>query len=616
MANLPEVCLLECLMPPPGYELLSMVGSTYSMAPSVLLAMVVAANSPRQVDEHFSLEERSKEEILDAVQKGPRRSLFFCDHHGCLQEDRAMSAHERLVLRSVVKKEGRANNICGSLHSKVVFALFHDGERTYRARVYIGSKNLTDTLFDEFGLVAELEQTDALSDEFTHSLTGFLQYLQDWEAARVQVADKLQPLRKALNVMREKRFRCVIPGARFHWQGRLLRQDQRPTWTSLAITVPAWLERGPPNAVHIHSPWVRQSALQYLMRSCGETTSFYVRCLDDRRMSTGGESRVRFDLYHGSGGNLQPHQSHAKIYLFQWRRNVLLAFGSANLTGDGWGLEAPGNRPNAEVLITLPGDLRAYQQLMVDGQPLQARSAEPRKNEAVDYALEILEAIRVDLDYDAETEMLCYRFDWPVDHSLSFVKISHDLVEDTDGRSELVVWDEPRFPRDNLVRHGWRIDQLYLLSPVLRLFDPASGAMVHIVLDLDIRFFDLKGQLKCMQYTTAEFVQSLANLMEVPLSGVRGRRQPGFPVDDDLVSRFIEGLRLERYLYRMARLKHTAPKDYAAAIDRVSRLLKLKADDPSLVSSPLIDAIRAIQRAHEVLDGIKTFSVRNRRRST
>lgn len=615
MASLPEVCLLECLMPPPGYELFSMIGSTYSIAPSVLLAMVVAANSPRQADEPFSLEDRSKEEILDAVQKGPKRSLFFCDHHGRLQEGREMSAHERLILRSVIKKEGRANNLCGSLHAKVVFALFYDGDRTYRARVYIGSKNLTDTLFDEFGLVAELEQTNAPSDAFTRSLTGFLQYLQNWEAARVQVEDKLQPLRRALNVMREKRFRCVIPGARFHWQGRLLRQDQGPAWTSLAMAVPGWLERGPPDAVHIHSPWVRQSALQHLMRSCGETTSFSVRCLDDRRMAVSGDSRVRFDLYHGSGGNLQPHQPHAKIYLFQWRRDVMLAFGSANLTGDGWGLAAPGNRPNAEVLVTLPGDLRTYQQLIVDGQPLHARNAEPREQDAVDCALEVLEAIRVDLDYDTETEMLCYRFDWPVDHSLDFVKISHELVEDTDGRTELVVWDEPGFPDGSLVRHGWRADQLYLLSPVLRLLHPASGAMVHVVLDLDIRFFDLKGQLKCMQYTTAEFVQSLAHLMEVPLNGVASRHQPGFPVDDDLAARFIEGLRLERYLYRMARLKHTAPKDYAAAIDRVNRLLKLKADDPSLASSPLIDAIRAIQRAHEVLDGLKTLSARNRRRS-
>jgi hypothetical protein len=613
--RLPEVCLLECLMPPLGYELISMIGSTYSMAPSVLLAMVVAANSPRQADEPFSLEDRSKEEILDAIQKGPRRSLFFCDHHGQLQEGRGMSAHERLVLRSVVKKEGRANNLCGSLHAKVVFALFHDGDSTYRARVYIGSKNLTDTLFNEFGMVAELEQTNAPSDAFTQSLTDYLRYLQAWEATRVRVEDKLQPLRKALNVLRKRRFRCVVPGARFHWQGRLLRQDESPAWTPLAQAVPGGLERGPPDAVHIHSPWVRQSALEHLMRSCGERTFFSVRCLDDRSMAASGDSRVRFDLYHGSGGSLQPYQSHAKIYLFRWRRDVLLAFGSANLTGDGWGLAAPGNRPNAEVLVTLPGSLTTYQQLIVDGQPLHARNAEPCEQDAADCALEFLEAIRIDIDYDTENETLCYRFDWPADHSLESVKITHDLVEDSDGRTELVVWDETGFPDDGLVRRSWREDQLYLLSPVLRLLDPTSGATVHVVLDLDIRFFDVKGRLKCMQYTAAEFVQSLAHLMEVPLNGVASNRQPGLPVDDDLTARFIEGLRLERYLYRMARLKYTAPKDYAVAIERVDRLLRLKASDSTLASSPLMDAIRAIQRAHEVLDGLKTLSARNRRRS-
>jgi hypothetical protein len=198
---------------------------------------------------------------------------------------------------------------------------------------------------------------------------------------------------------------------------------------------------------------------------------------------------------------------------------------------------------------------------------------------------------------------------------LEFVKITHDLVEDTDGQTELVVWNEPGVPDDGLVRRSWQESQLYLLSPVLRLLDPASGAMVHVVLDLDMRFFDVKGRLKCMQYTAAEFVQSLARLMEVPLNGVGSNHQTTLPEDDDLAVRFIEGLRLERYLYRMARLRYTAPKDYAAAIERVDRLLRLKAGDSTLASSPLMDAIRAIQRAHEVLNGLKTLSARNRRRS-
>ncbi len=265
----------------------------------------------------------------------------------------------------------------------------------------------------------------------------------------------------------------------------------------------------------------------------------------------------------------------------------------------------------------VPGSLAAYKQLVIEGHPLSARDAEPREQDAVDHAVEFLEAIRVEIDYDTETETLCYRFDWPPDHphQVECVEIIHDLVEETDGQIALVVWDRAGAPDGGLVRHAWQEDKLYLLSPVLRLYDPVSGAKVHVVLDLDIRYFDLKGRLKCMQYTTAEFVQSLARLMEVPLDGGAGSWQAGVQDDNNLVVRFIEGLRLERYLYRMARLKHVAPTEYLATFERVNRLLKLKADDAALKSPQLVDAILAIQRANEVLDGIKTLSARHRRRS-
>ena len=618
MANLPEVCLLECLMPPPGHQFVGMVGSTYSLAPSVLLAMLVAATTPRRDGEPFALE-RSKEEILEAIRTAPKRCLIFCDHHATLQENGGLSSHEKLALHCVVKKEGRANNNCGSLHGKVVIALFQDDHRNHRARLYVGSKNLTDTPYEEFGVVVDLEEVKANdADPVSLSVAAYLRYLHDWEGAHVQVSTKLDPLRMVLDVLQKRRFRCSLPGVQFHWQGRRLHPDRPLCWTPLAQALRAWVTLAPA-AVYIHSPWARATAIDHFVEACGDKTRIVLRCLDERQLAIRDNPLVRFDFYHGSGGQLERYQSHAKVYLFRWKTDALLAFGSANCTGDGWGIETATGRTNSEVLLALPCKFVTYQKLAdLQGEVVAPRPAQPRDVAAADHAREYLEAIRVDVVYDTEAGALCYCFDWPADHPhrCKRVKVVHDLVETTDDITSLVIWDGTGVPSDGVVRRQYDAAQLYLLSPLMRLIDPDSGAQVHLVVDLDTRFVEGQAQLRCMQYTTEEFVESLARLMEVSIDG-GNHRTPGTPQEShDIVERFIAGLRLERYLYRMARLKHTSQQEFAETINRVDRLVALKADDPRMAETMFGAAMRAIRDAHGVLNEVKRVPRRHRRNST
>jgi hypothetical protein len=605
MANLPEVCLLECLMPPPGYHLECMVGTTYSLNPSIFLSMLVAANTPRLGDESFALEDRSKEEILNAIRDGAGKCLVFCDHHGALQENDSFGPLEKLILNSVVKKEGRANNLCGSLHGKVLVVLFKNEQGQYRGRLYVGSKNFTATAHDEFGLVVEFEPTKSQqSDTFCKPLTDYLSYLQDWEAARVRTEEKLRPLHDALRILKTKRFRCVIPDLEFHWQGRTLAANRPQSWIALANLTRQWLGEKT-ESVYIHSPWVRKGAIDHFLALSGKRTKFFLRCLDDPQLAISSDSRVSYEFYHGSNGQLSPHHSHAKIYLFKRGREALLAFGSANFTPDGWGLSGSQYRPNAEILVTVPGTFAAFRQLAdIVGQQKKERIALPKENSAADDALDFLGSIRVDVDYDSTDQMISYVFQLPEESMcrLGNVEISQDLIESYEDRNRIVVWGERGLPPTTPISIRWNESLLYLLSPVMRLRDPCSGVEVHVVLDLELRFFNGREKLRCLNYTPSEFVMSLARLMEFQLDGTsRGSTQGSSSGDD--VGRFVRALRLERYLYRMGRLKHKSLAEFKSTLSRIERLLQLRPDDPRLLADHFVAALEAIEHCHQVLYG-------------
>lgn len=609
MANLPEVCLLECLMPPPNYVLDCVVGTTYSLSPGVLLAMLVASTTPRQNEDGFALEERPKEEILHAIHEGARKCVVFCDHHGSFQEPEGLSSHEKLILNSVVKKEGRSNNSCGSLHGKVVVALFKDAKGCYRGRLYVGSKNFTHANYDEFGLVAEFEQIKrGQSDVFTRNLAGYLQYLHDWESTRVKVPDKIRPLRQVLEVLNTRKFKCVVKDAQFHWQGRFLNSELVPSWGALGEAAKQWMAKGAPDHVFIHSPWVRKGALDHLMALCGDKTKIFLRCLDDKQLAICNHPRVKYDIYHGNDGNLEQHHSHAKIYLFKWGKEALLVFGSANFTPDGWGLSGTRYRPNAEVLVAVPGPFAAFKQLAdIQEQPVKDRPAAPQTKTAVDKALEYLGSIRIEVDYDGATKELCYSITQTESSATALpnIEIIHELVEDYEEMKSLTVWQGSTLPNQE-VRIPWDGKLNYLISPVVRLRDSNTGVEVHVVVDLQLHFFNGREKLKCLAYTASEFVLSLARLMDFQIEGdispVKRGENDG-DRDDDAVSRFVQALRLERYLYRMGKLKHQAPTEFHETMTRVENLLRLKPDDSRINTSPCKDAIAAITKCHKVLHG-------------
>jgi len=602
MIRLPTVNLLECLTPPPGFQLDCLVGTTYNLHPNVLLSIVVAATVSNEGDTEFDLEDRSKEEILSAIRDSQSKVLIICDHHGPFDGDGTFSAHEALVLNSVVKKEGRQSGLGGSLHSKFLLVLFKDSQHRYLGRVFVGSKNLTAATFQEFGLVMELEQcAAATSDQPSAAVARYLVYLRDFEAANVGSSEKLIPLRSAISIFNKARFRCVMPGVEIHWQGRDLRATPARTWISLAEASRKWLKGWIPSEVYVHSPWTRKAAVAHLMEICGKDTIFRIKCMDEDRLSTVNSPRVLYHLYQGDNDKLQPYSSHAKVYLFRLRQQVLVAFGSANLTQDGLGIAGYGCRPNAEMMVTMLGKYSEFAELAdIAGARTEEKEPILVSPSAREHTLDFLSSLQVELIYDPETRQLLYSFDTikqrPV--GMKSVEIVNDMIEPFDGASSFTVFEGRALPPS--VSIAWDQSLLYLISPVLRLREPHTNAEVHLILDLDFSFFAGRTKLKCLSYTPQEFVNSLARLMEVHFVG-------GSAVGDgdgkrrNTVLRFLHALRLERYIYRVARLRKSNVNEFEMIVSRVDRLLDMVPPDKEVHGKELESAIVAIRQCHEVL---------------
>jgi hypothetical protein len=598
MAKLPAVYLLECLTAPPGFHLQCLVGTTYNLHPNIVMSIMVAASIHSSGNSDFELEDCSKEEILFAIRESESKALLFCDHHGPLDGNGVFSPHEALILNSVIKKEGRQTSTGGSLHAKFMLVLFKNARDEYIARVFVGSKNLTTATFQEFGLVASLEQASA-ADKFTSSVADYLAYLRDFEGAGVTSPGKLRPLMQAIGILKKNRFCCTLPEAQLHWQGRDLRPGKARTWVPLGESARQWFKQGTPTEVFVHSPWTRKAAVAHLLSLCGDKAIMRIKCMDEQRLSTLESPRVFYHLYQGNQDRLPSLASHAKVYLFKFGKQAVVAFGSANLTMDGWGTDGYLCRPNSEMMITLPGTYAQFIELAgITGRSLSEKVPQAPTTTEKDRMRDYLCSIQVGLDYDTERKQLRYTFTTSASPILGLdnIEVVNDLVEMHDGLDQFKVFLGPEIP--SLAYVQWDSTLLYLISPLLRLREQRTGEEIHLILDLDLSFFSGRAQLKCLSFSTHDFIDSLSKLMEINLG--RGVHSSAGQAKGK-VSAFLRGLRLERYIYRMARLRKNNMEEFFARMGRVDRLLTMLPADMALQESEFQAAIQAILRSHEVL---------------
>jgi hypothetical protein len=580
MKQLFEVRLLEALIPPADFELSCLVGTTYSLDPGVFLAILSAASIDwTNRGGSIGFDNLTKEEWRSLILENRNSCLMFVDHHGAFETaGGGLRPLEKLSLDQIIKSRGRDNQDGGSLHSKLIVALYKNSKDKFVGRVFVGSQNFTRSPMREFGAVYDLRYSSesGANRSFTNSLCRYLEYLRDVEVEAVG-SRKAAPLDKAITLLRTKSLCVDDPSGAFHWQGRGAKASESLA-TQLAPSLDKTWE-----AAFLHSPWTRTTAVKYIADRL-QDVPIRIACLKEPRLSTLNRPNVRYQLSHSASGLVQPHQSHSKVYFFKNGTNSMLIFGSANLTPDGWGLWTAGCRPNAEILVSSRVKAADYGYLTDIGgsaEDLKPTQCDPTEQEE---GLSLLNSIVVRVSFNRERAQLLYQI------SISSVlagfnsplSISHDVIESTEGDVAKDIEVYRGWPLPTEIEVPWSRGELYRVSSLIRIRCPDLSIETHLVVDLDSEFYEGRARLRALQYKAREILESLAQLMNVTLPPT-----PVSPTDSsgghyEKLSTLCDGLRVERYSYKMARLKKREPINYSRTIERVNRLLTAAKVDESL----------------------------------
>jgi hypothetical protein len=596
-----DVRLLEALIPPTDFELTCLVGTTYSLDPGVFLAILSAASIDwANRGGTIGFDSLAKEEWRSLILEKRHNSLMFVDHHGPFETaGGSLNPLEKLSLDQIIKSRGRDTQNGGSLHSKLILALYKSSAGRVAGRVFVGSKNFTRSQMQEFGAVYDLRQSSepGANRSFTTSLCRYLQQLRD-----VEVADagprKVAPLNKAIELLRTKSLAIDDPSCAFHWQGREATRSH-----SLATQLAPLLD-GKWERAFFHSPWTRVTAVRQIAdRLAG--IPIRIACLKEPGLSTLNRPNVRYQLSYSATGLVQPHQSHSKVYLFENAENSLLVFGSANLTADGWGLPVAGCRPNAEILVSSrvkTADYRYLTEVSGGVEDIKPSVDVPTEQEE---ALAFLNSIEVRVSFDRERAHLRYEID--ASSLLAGFKrhllVSHDLIEaaEHDAVRDIEVCHAWPLPRE--VEVPWSRADLYRVSSLVRIRCPALSVETHLVVDLDAEFYEGRVKLRVLQYKAIEILESLAQLMKVMLPATPLNAEGSGGGHSEHLSALLDGLRVERYSYKMARLKNSEPTSFRRTIDRVDKLLAVAKDHKSLSGElRLQKLIGVLEAIHDDLD--------------
>jgi len=194
---------------------------------------------------------------------------------------------------------------------------------------------------------------------------------------------------------------------------------------------------------------------------------------------------------------------------------------------------------------------------------------------------------------------LIYEFDNPSKTTnWKFIKVIQVFIEQIDQKEEHDIYSGNSLPKSKKIKFNEL--NLYKLAPLLRIKDEDSGVEVHLILDLDLKFYDGKlKNLECRQLTTDEAIVSLASAMEISIPAVMRRGDSDHIAWGKSIHELIGSLRLERYTYRLAQLKKKDHEEYIYTVDRVNRTLDFLPKD----SEELHKVSNAIKICHGVTSG-------------
>jgi hypothetical protein len=215
--------------------------------------------------------------------------------------------------------------------------------------------------------------------------------------------------------------------------------------------------------------------------------------------------------------------------------------------------------------------------------------------------LSILNAIQVRVSFIREPAQLQYEIDQrgKLDGFTETVVIAHGLLETSgnEATGEIAVCEGWPLPRERTV--PWARSELYRVSSLIRICCPAYAVETHLIVDLDAEFYEGRGRLRALQYKPNEILSSLAQLMNVTLPLMTSPPDHSGGSHYEQLAALLDGMRAERYAYKMSRLKTREPTTYQRTVERVSKLITAaKADETLFGDSQFRKLLQALECIH------------------
>lgn len=620
------VPILEEFAPEPGYVLDHLLCLSYSLNPAVASALMVRCLP--DIGKHVTEIDPAalkKDDIGRAVREIIPRSLFVIDGHNSIHNIDNMKEFEHLIMSRVEKTGSRLTKSTtprGAFHPKLLLALYrpreHDDRPVY-GKCYVGSRNFTLDLAEEFGTVLPLV-VRSTHKEFTRGLGDFLEQAVVGELRRPNHVAKVREIARLLNTLKLGPPEIApVHTIQFHWQ------DRRKPTTYLWPHLYRHFESA--DSIGIVSPWLSDQACQHLHR-LKQCKQFKVRCLatetsalncfkDDKPQRLQLAFGSEYSLYNqGDDQNRETDPPlHMKYYFTNSGSGLkqILFFGSANFTTSGMGLSSlpntgPSSYLNTEILVQydLRGDPSPY---TLSGRPFEAedeRRPEVDPGELLHQEwLDALELTWVEFRRVLKVEYPPFALPLNRWHELTIEgfttsprrvendirpvrRSSEDEAPDEEGMTRDVIWKD-RFilghfqPTVNgfsgeLRAHVPEYVGDADLSPLMymslrwkRNGKVCTTKVVPIPEDIQEAIRQARLLPPALRMTTADYLEALADITDGFVKTASGKRGKGS--SKSRLETIISFMSLDRFAYRMAVLRHSEPHRFRSAFERTRDIL-------------------------------------------
>ncbi len=555
----PTYPLLESFVPDEGYFPINILCCSYGMNPKILLTLILYAKGEMN-DSYFGshLTNSIKEKVRSSLRDGMKTLVALTDHSpNLIPNIEDASPSELLLTDRIFEVTPPANNAGSCFHPKIILIMYSNENNDLKGKLYIGSKNLTLSSSQEFGIVMDLVKGK------NSKLIDFISSLKTEKCNK----DTNTELNKIINVI--KKSGLSIPNDYdLYYQSRL---NQK---TSLFEPVLNKLKSS--TEINIISPWIAATPINMLVNEFKKKVN--VRCLPIKRNMTALEGLdIQYTSYSSpldSEGRFHRNTSHEKIvYTKEKGTKRHIFFGSANFTRSGLGIvDKDFWTGNTEII--LGAELTSK---VLDGRLLIAdiidrdepeTEVDKEKESKACYLMHQVEVLKV--VYDTKNKVLNYKF---INLPGKKITFRHYLLEDIDGKNYIEFTLSGKGEHETSVNY---VNGLAILSSYATMIMIIDGCEVFIdrVLDLDLAITESRSDLSNLSYfklSKTEVISSLYDILDIPveINTVSSGVGVGSEWNSERLDYLLENYPLDRLAVKLKKLKSNDINEYKRIVDRI-----------------------------------------------